>query len=133
MTTEEPVAQGKAYTTRALQLAGWQVPLESAPNEGDAMLLETKVTQLCGLYLPARVITQRWQPVAEAEQTAAEIATQNAKAQLAEGEQVQNVVLQTNLNEDGSQMTVYAILEVQRQIGEPGALAPVPTQPPGGA
>lgn len=142
MTTEEPVAQGEAYTTRALQLAGWQVPLESAPNEGDAMLLETKVTQLCGLYLPARVITQRWQPVtvqsaprafAEAEQTAAEIATQNAKAQLAEGEQVQNVVLQTNLNEDGSQMTVYAILEVQRQIGEPGALAPVPTQPPGGA
>ena len=142
MTTEEPVAQGEAYTTRALQLAGWQVPLESAPNEGDAMLLETKVTQLCGLYLPARVITQRWQPVtvqsaprafAEAEQTAAEIATQNAKAQLAEGEQVQNVVLQTNLNEDGSQMTVYAILEGQRQIGEPGALAPVPTQPPGGA
>ena len=106
------------------------------------MLLETKVTQLCGLYLPARVITQRWQPVtvqsaprafAEAEQTAAEIATQNAKAQLAEGEQVQNVVLQTNLNEDGSQMTVYAILEVQRPIGEPGARAPVPTQPPGGA
>ena len=27
------------------------------------MLLETKVTQLCGLYLPARVITQCWQPV----------------------------------------------------------------------
>ena len=32
MTTEEPVAQGEAYTTRALQLAGWQVPLESAPK-----------------------------------------------------------------------------------------------------
>ncbi len=80
------------------------------------MLLETKVTQLCGLYLPARVITQCWQPVTVQsaprallrQQTAAEIATQNAKAQLAE-EQVQNVVLQTNLNEDGSQMTVYAI------------------------
>lgn len=141
MVTEEPVPQGDAYTTRVLQLAGWQVPLESAPAEGDAMLLETRVTQLSGLYLPARVITQRWQPVAvqtaprafaEAEQAAAEIAAKNAEAQLSEGEQANNVVLQTNLNEDGSQMTVYAILQVERQIGEPGALAPVPSQTPAG-
>ena len=105
------------------------------------MLLETRVTQLSGLYLPARVITQRWQPVAvqtaprafaEAEQAAAEIAAKNAEAQLSEGEQANNVVLQTNLNEDGSQMTVYAILQVERQIGEPGALAPVPSQTPAG-
>lgn len=135
MTTESPVPQGEAYTTRVLQIAGWQVPLEGAPSEQDAMLLETKVAQLSGLYLPARVITQRWQPVsvqsaprafAEAEQAAADIAVKNAQAQLAEGEQAENVVLQTNLNEEGSQMTVYAILQLQRQIGEPGALAPVP-------
>ena len=66
----------------------WQVPLERAPNEGDAMLLETKVTQLCGLYLPARVITQRWQPVMRPRAFAGADRRQippNAKAQLAEG------------------------------------------------
>ena len=139
MQTEEPIATGEPYTTRILSIAGWEIPLERAPEEGEALLLETQERELCSVYLPARVITQRWQPVtvqttqrsfAEAEQAAAKIATQNAQAQLSEGEQAESVVLQTTLNEDGSEMTVYAILQVQRQIGTPGALAPVPSASP---
>lgn len=138
MVTDTPQPVGSAYTTRVLQLAGWQVPLQKAPSEADAMLMDTQVRLLSSTFLPARVITQTWQPVQvqseprafeQAEQAAAEVATQNAKALLVEGEQAEQVILQTKLSEDGTQMTVYAIVQTTRSIGEKGALAPVPPTP----
>lgn len=138
MTSETPTPVGPVYTTRLLQLGSWQVPLEKAPSDRDAMLMNTTVQLLCSVYLPARVITQTWQPIslekqprpfAEAEAAAAETAVKNAKAQLKPGEEAESVVLQTRLSEDGAAMTVYAIVQTTRSIGEKGAQT-LPTPAP---